>query len=268
VVSGFGKFIAGVFKAAVFGGRLSVIFMGIMDFRRADVSVLSSWVLMLVFALAVYFLLSGFADIAQGLCLMFGISLPRNFYYPYQSRSVTDFYERFLMTVGHFIKRRTGGISAEPLRLTVCWLLLGLWFGPLPGFLLWAAYCAAITLFERYFFRRVLDALPTLFCRVYALCAILAGFVFLAGNNIAGGLLILRDMLSFIFMGGRIPLYNARIMYELSTNWIVIIAACFFATNLVDVAGRGFAKIFPRVSKAGSAVISLCILALYTALAV
>ena len=112
---------------------------------------------------------------ARGLGGMFGVALPRNFYYPYQSRSVTDFVGRFNISVTAYLKtyiyhplgEDSGGFASAALNIGLVTLLWGLWFGFRINYLLWGLYFVLLILLERSVWGRILVKLPVFLLRVY-----------------------------------------------------------------------------------------------------
>ena len=91
--------IQGAAKQVILGVPIQQLYTALSGFSRSEHSVFSLWLMPLCAAMSLYFTLSGYCDMARGLGGMFGVALPRNFYYPYQSRSVTDFVGRFNISV-------------------------------------------------------------------------------------------------------------------------------------------------------------------------
>jgi alginate O-acetyltransferase complex protein AlgI len=272
-VEGWGRYIMGAFKTLIIGGQMSAIYGQLQALEGDEITVLSSWLMLFLFALTVYYLLSGFSDMAQGIGLLFGFRLPQNFYYPYQSRNVTDFFERFQMTITAFIRRmlgfRPGEGGKKPAAEVGLWLLsgllLGLWFGPRLNFLVWGVYVAVFAILERYVYPKVLAAIPILLGRLYALCVVLSSFTILTGETVGESFGTIRNMLALFT--GEVPYYNEELLYILRSNWLILIVSGVFATNIVDVVGRFLGKTFPRAAKPIYFAVACGVLGLFTALA-
>lgn len=269
VLVGLGRFVQGALKQAVFGGSLYALYLSIG--KLGDVTVLSAWCLVLVLALAVYFTLSGFADMAQGLGGMFGLELPKNFYYPYQSRSVQDFFQRFNITVGRLIQSALSlsldgksGVAAD-VSATLCMgALMGLWFGLRVNYLAWGVSLAAVVLLEKYVYRGLMEKVPTLFCRGFTFCVMLCSFTIFAGNSLGQGVRLLGAM----FGHGVARLTDDSILYLLSSNWLLLVIACFLATSGVNIVVTQLRKSVPVVSYVVLAAVDTAVLLVFTALTV
>ena len=136
-LNGIGVFIRGAFKNVVVGRTLWRLFTELAGFSKGETSLLSSWMLVITFAFAFYFILSGFFDMAKGIGKLFGLSLRSSFYYPYQGASISDFTYRFHSTWRKVIVNSvylpliegSSSIVADIAALLISNMLFGLWFG-------------------------------------------------------------------------------------------------------------------------------------------
>ncbi|MDL2233019.1 hypothetical protein LJC63_05480 [Ruminococcaceae bacterium OttesenSCG-928-L11] len=271
MLNGAYQLMVGAFKAAVLGAQLRAMYVDLaVDFRQQP-SVLCAWLLLLVFALAVYFLMSGYGDMAQGLALLFGYAIPKNFYYPYQARNVTDFFERFHSTAVTYIRRFLGylpdkGTVRDCVKLLLTGGLLGLWFGlRLPNFL-WGLYLSLFVLLEKYVYPRFLKVIPVLLGRVYGFLIVLSGMAILSADSGGGWLIHVKAL--FGLSGQGVAVYTDTLLYILASNWVILLSGCFLATNLVDVTGRWISKTLPTVGKAGRLVLLVGLIAAFAALTI
>ncbi len=270
ILEGLGKFCQGLLKTVFLAKYLDTLYTTILRYGPGEVSVLSSWLLVFTFALTLYYRLSGYCDMAVGIGGMFGFLLPQNFYYPYQSRSVGDFMQRFNSTVWAFIQKFVyhnlqedkNGPVADSLNLLICGMLAGLWFGLSINKLLWGFYLAVFIIMERYVYKGILQRIPTLFSRGYSLVIVLAGFALLVGESIPYSLALIKNMLFLT----PIELVNGQIMYLLTTSWPVLLLSCFFATNICSLVSGYFRKSTPWLHAVGTGTTSVAMLVVATAL--
>ena len=162
---GVSRFIAGLGKKVFFAdicGSLSDQFLG----RDPGVlSVAGAWIGIALFALQIYFDFSGYTDMAIGMGHMFGFTYKENFNYPYMSKSATEFWRRWHMSLGSFFRDYLyiplGGNRRFYLRnLAIVWFLTGLWHGASWNFVLWGVYYAVLIAIEKVALARFLGALP------------------------------------------------------------------------------------------------------------
>lgn len=229
-------FIQGVAKQAILGSPIRQLYDTLSSFSRADHSVFSLWLMPLCAAMSLYFTLSGYCDMARGLGGMFGISLPRNFYYPYQSRSITDFVGRFNISVTDYLKtyiyhplgEDSGGFASSALNIGVVTLLWGIWFGFRINYLLWGAFFVLLILLERSVWGKILIKLPVFFLRIYTFALVLLSFVIFNGRSVGQSLFFFQGMLGL----GGLPMATSPILYLLSQYAPYLVLAVLFSTSL------------------------------------
>lgn len=229
-------FIQGVAKQAILGSPIRQLYDTLSSFSRADHSVFSLWLMPLCAAMSLYFTLSGYCDMARGLGGMFGISLPRNFYYPYQSRSITDFVGRFNISVTDYLKtyiyhplgEDSGGFASSALNIGVVTLLWGIWFGFRINYLLWGAFFVLLILLERSVWGKILIKLPVFFLRIYTFALVLLSFVIFNGRSVGQSLFFFQGMLGLVGL----PMATSPILYLLSQYAPYLVLAVLFSTSL------------------------------------
>ncbi|HOB86648.1 MAG TPA: MBOAT family O-acyltransferase [Bacillota bacterium] len=180
---GASRFIMGLGKKVLIAntaGELCEHFLG-TDYARLPVA--GAWLGIFLFALQIYYDFSGYSDMAIGLGKMFGFTYKENFNYPYISRSATEFWRRWHISLGSFFRDYLyiplGGNRRHQFRnLLVVWFLTGLWHGASWNFVIWGLYYFLLIAVEKLFLLRVLEKLPALFSRLYLWAAVLVGWVF------------------------------------------------------------------------------------------
>lgn len=153
---------------------------------------LGAWVVMLAYTLHIYFDFSGYSDMAIGLGKMMGFHFLENFNYPYISKSITEFWRRWHISMSSFFRDYVyfplGGSRTSRWKwvrnILVVWFLTGLWHGAEWNFVLWGLYFAAILLLEKLLLGKYLAKLPVL-NRVYTLLMIVFGWVIFRAGNLA-----------------------------------------------------------------------------------
>ncbi len=187
LLTGFYRFATGLGKkvliANVLGLYTSKVFLS--DYTQLNAT--AAWLGLLLFALQIYFDFSGYSDMALGLCKMMGFRLPENFNNPYLSRSVTEYWQRWHITLGTWMKNYLylplGGNRVRThgrlyLNLAIVFLLCGLWHGNSWNFLLWGAWHGLFMVVERAFLKSRLDKLPAPITILYNFMVVALGCVF------------------------------------------------------------------------------------------
>ncbi|MDD3194027.1 MAG: hypothetical protein PHE47_09350 [Oscillospiraceae bacterium] len=229
-------FIQGIAKQVILGAPMRQLYNTLSTFSQAEHSVFSLWLMPLCAAMSLYFSLSGYCDMARGLGGLFGISLPRNFYYPYQSRSITDFVGRFNISVTAYLKtyiyhplgEDSGSFVSSALNIGVVTLLWGIWFGFRINYLLWGIYFVLLILLERSGWGKILMRLPVFFLRVYTFSLVLLSFVIFNGRSVGQSLFFFQGMLGL----GGLPLATSPALYLISQYAPYLVLAVLFSTSL------------------------------------
>lgn len=182
---------------------------------------LGAWLWLILFAAQIYFDFSGYSDMAVGLGRIFGFEFPQNFRYPYTSRSITEFWRRWHITLSSWFREYVyiplGGNRrgrARTLRnLFVTWALTGLWHGAEWNFLLWGVYFFALLSLEKFVWGKRLERAPSLFRHTYALFFILLGWLIFAsdGTRALDGILLGRALVGI----GCVSFSDGIVVYEL-----------------------------------------------------
>ncbi len=147
------------------------------------------------FAMQIYFDFSGYSDMAVGLGRVFGFRFPQNFNYPYISKSITEFWRRWHITLSSWFREyvyiplggNRGGRVKTYRNLLIVWALTGIWHGAEVNFLLWGLYFALILIIEKAFLSRVLERIPPSLRHCYALTLIGLGWVIFASDKSVEG---------------------------------------------------------------------------------
>jgi alginate O-acetyltransferase complex protein AlgI len=150
-----------------------------------DLDLAEAWLGLASYTLQIYFDFAGYSNMAIGLGLALGFGFPRNFDMPYASRSVTEFWRRWHISLSRWFRdylyvplggNRRGGVRTY-LNLVIVFLLCGLWHGAAWTFVVWGAWHGALLVIERVFLLRLLGRVPALLRQVYLLLAVMLGWV-------------------------------------------------------------------------------------------
>ncbi len=187
------RFVCGLGKKLLFANAAGEMWEYFNSLPLSKLSTLGAWLGIVFFAFQIYFDFSGYSDMAIGLGLMLGFDFPENFNYPYTAKSFRDFWHRWHMSLTAWFKEylyiplggNRRGEARTLFNMLIVWAFTGLWHGAALNFLFWGLYCFALLAVERLFLGKLLKRLPSLLTRIYALLAILVGWVFFASDNIS-----------------------------------------------------------------------------------
>ncbi len=198
---GLRRFIVGLGKKVIVANTMAKVADGLFNPLDPSASVateisqlgtLGSWVVMLAYTLHIYFDFSGYSDMAIGMGKMMGFKFLENFNYPYISKSITEFWRRWHISMSTFFRDYVyfplGGSRCSAVKwirnIIVVWFLTGLWHGAEWNFVLWGLYFAAILLIEKFVLGKLLPKLPVI-NRIYSLFLIVYGWVIFRAGSIA-----------------------------------------------------------------------------------
>ncbi len=233
------RFVTGLAKKVLLANSLGSFCEA---FRAAeDKSTLFFWIYAVAYSLQVYFDFSGYSDMAIGLGKIFGFEFMENFRYPYTSKSVTEFWRRWHISLGSWFRDYVyfpmGGNRVKTPRfffniLTV-WFLTGFWHGADWTFIIWGLYFAALLLIEKSIPKKIKDSVPSVFGHIYLIFAVLVGFVIFNGSGVEGVLGDLKGMFTPAY-----PLCTDITLYYLKSYAVLIALGIFGATPAAKIAAQ------------------------------
>lgn len=264
-------FAIGLGKKVLIANPAGELWNEIQNISPGGRSVVMAWLGIFAFAMQIYFDFSGYSDMAVGLGRMFGFHFPENFHYPYESRSITEFWRRWHISLGTWFKEYVyiplggskNGLGRQVRNILIVWLLTGIWHGAGWNFLLWGMYFGLLLLAEKLFLLKRLRRLPAGLQRLYAMLFVLFGWVLFAFDDLGRGLLYFRELFGIQGAGTELAFFNERTAYLLLTNLVLLAAAAIGSTSLPKTFCS--ARLGPKLAASLWPVLVLGILALSTA---
>ncbi len=200
-----------------------------------DPSVLFCWMYAIAYSLQIYFDFSGYSDMAIGLGKFFGFDFCENFRYPYISKSITEFWRRWHISLGTWFRDYVyiplGGNRGSGLfrlrNILIVWLLTGFWHGASWNFIIWGLYFAVFLVIEKHFLLKHLEHSRVL-SRMYVLLAVVVSFVIFGAVDLADAGTCLAGMFGF----GGLPLTSASQSYYLRSYSVILLLAAVGATPI------------------------------------
>ena len=195
-------FIIGLAKKAVLANTMGKIFEQIASTSASSLTVLMAWLGCITYAFQIYFDFSGYSDMAIGLGRMFGFEFKKNFDVPYVSKSITEFWRRWHISLSSWFREYVyiplGGnhvtISRNIVNLLIVWMLTGMWHGAAWNFIVWGIYYGVVLVLEKYVWGAIVDRWPSVLQHIYALVLVLVGWVFFFSPSLGAALRYLFAM--------------------------------------------------------------------------
>jgi len=231
------RFIIGLAKKVLLANNLGLLWKNIKSTPIGELSLISAWMGIIGFTLQIYFDFSGYSDMAIGLGKMFGFEFMENFNYPYISKSVTEFWRRWHISLGEWFKEYVyiplGGNRVGKLKqyrnLLVVWFLTGLWHGASWNFILWGLYFCLFIIIEKAFLGKWLKGMPKAVGHIYALLVVVVGWVLFEFEDLSACAKYIASMFGF----GGLKLIDSQGLYYIYTNGALLIIAILCATPFI-----------------------------------
>ncbi|MGN0682246.1 MAG: MBOAT family O-acyltransferase [Oscillospiraceae bacterium] len=185
IAGGISRFITGLGKKVLIADNIGLLWTQIKGIEFTELSAVSAWLGILAFTFQIYFDFSGYSDMAIGLGKMMGFTFPENFDYPYMSKSISEFWRRWHMTLGNWFKSYVyfplggsrKGTARTIINLLIVWTITGIWHGAAWNFMLWGAYFGVLIVLEKLFLGKILEKLPSFFSWLYTFVLVVFGWV-------------------------------------------------------------------------------------------
>ena len=202
IAIGFRRFIYGLAKKVLISNVLGLCADTIYSYDISAISGKMAWIAALTYTFQIYYDFSGYSDMAIGLGKMFGFNIPENFNYPYVSKSITEFWRRWHISLGSWFREylyiplggnRKGKIRTY-INLFIVFFFTGMWHGASFSFIFWGLYHGFFSIIERLGLKKVLDRFKILSI-LYCFIIVNFGWVFFRVDGIKRALAVIKRMI-------------------------------------------------------------------------
>ena len=227
-------FLRGLGKKVLLANNIGMTYDAIAAILPAERSVLTAWIGCIAYAMQIYFDFGGYSDMAIGLGKMFGFEFIKNFDYPYISKSVTEFWRRWHISLGTWFREYVyiplGGnrvSKAKHIRnILIVWMLTGFWHGAAWNFMLWGLYYGLLLLAEKLFLAPKLERLPQKVQQAYCFILVLFGWVLFFSPTLKDAFVYIGNMFG---IGGS-GFIDSTGLYYLAQNLILLVICALCST--------------------------------------
>lgn len=227
------RFIVGLAKKVLLANEFGKIYDSIVNAGQMDF--LSAFLAAVAFTLQIYFDFSGYSDMAIGLGRIFGFHFMENFKYPYEAKSITEFWSRWHISLSTWFKEyvyiplggNRKGMSRQIINLFVVWALTGIWHGAGFNFLLWGLYYFLILVLEKFVLLKYMDKWPNVCKHIYSIVIFIFGWVIFASDKVE----VFTSFMNGFFNPATGAVSNNG-LYMLSTHFIIILIGIIGSTRL------------------------------------
>ena len=238
-------FLIGLSKKVLVANEMGNLWDSVRE-SGSNAGALGAWVGIIAYTFQIYFDFSGYSDMAIGLGKMFGFDFMKNFDYPYISKSITEFWRRWHISLGTWFREyvyipmggNRKGLGRQIINMSVVWFLTGFWHGASWNFILWGVYFGIILIIEKTFMLKLLKKAPAFVGHIYSLILIVMGWVLFYFEDMGEmGVFVCRLFGSDGFM------MTGDIVYKVLSYLPILIIAAVVSTPL-------FSTIYHKIKSA------------------
>lgn len=264
--SGVQRFIVGLGKKVLIANNIGALWDIYSAMGGGELTVVGAWLGIAAFTMQIYFDFSGYSDMAIGLGRMLGFEFLENFNYPYISKSITEFWRRWHISLGTWFRDyvyiplggNRCGLSRQIFNICVVWALTGIWHGANWTFLLWGLYYAVFLILEKSFLLKRMEKWPAFLRHVYTMVIVIVGWVIFQLDDLGAVGAYISAMFGFGGAG-----FCAREDVFYLTSYAVTFAIAIFSCT---PAGKQlFARLPDRAKAVAAPVLIVLVLVISTA---
>ena len=228
------RFMIGMAKKLLLANNIGQLWDAYKNMQVSEMSVFGAWLGIIAFSLQIYFDFSGYSDMAIGLGRIFGFEFMENFNYPYISKSITEFWKRWHISLSTWFKEYLyiplGGNRCSRRRwlfnLFLVWSATGIWHGASWNYLIWGLFFFTILMLEKLWLAKYLVKCSVFWQHAYTIFILLISWTIFAIEDFN----FLCEYFKVMFGFHIVPIWNQMTAYHLSNYGIILILAVFFAT--------------------------------------
>ena len=236
------RFVVGLGKKVLLANNAGALWDTISSMTCTELPVLTAWMGLAAYTFQLYFDFSAYSDMAIGLGHMFGFRFLENFNYPYISKSITEFWRRWHISLGTWFRDYVyiplGGNRVNLLRhirnIMVVWLLTGIWHGASWNFVIWGIYYGILLLIEKFFLGKYLRKLPSVFQHIYCMFFVMIGWNLFVFDDMGAGIAYLKAL----FGGYGQGILNRETIYLLYNNIVLLVLLVIGSTHIPKKIGE------------------------------
>ncbi len=255
IAEGIGIFVKGLGKKVILANNIGLVWAQVKAMGYDNISVATAWIGILAFTFQIYYDFSGYSDMAIGLGKMFGFNFPQNFNYPYVSKSISEFWRRWHITLGSWFRSyvyiplggNRKGLPRTVINLLIVWVLTGFWHGASWNFVFWGLYFGILIIIERLGWGKVLAKLPAIVSRLYTFILVVIGWVFFDIDGMKPAFNYLKAM-----FGSNGVVIDTTAKYLIGTSLLIFVICIIASTEIIK-------KIYTKLNSLDGNVIQYAI---------
>ena len=227
---GFTRFLRGLFKKVLIANNIGLLFTLITSSEVNDISIMTGVLAIVSYAFQIYFDFSGYSDMAIGMGNMCGFTFLENFNYPYISKSITEFWRRWHISLSSWFKDYVyiplGGSRVNILKnirnILIVWILTGFWHGASWNFIFWGLYYGILLLLEKFVLKKYIDKLPDFVKHTYTIILVFIGWMIFAFDDSKYLFEFIKALTSNKFV-------DSAFLYYFKNYFLILVIATLFS---------------------------------------
>ena len=227
---GFTRFLRGLFKKVLIANNIGLLFTLITSSEVNDISIMTGVLAIVSYAFQIYFDFSGYSDMAIGMGNMCGFTFLENFNYPYISKSITEFWRRWHISLSSWFKDYVyiplGGSRVNILKnirnILIVWILTGFWHGASWNFIFWGLYYGILLLLEKFVLKKYIDKLPDFVKHIYTIVLVFIGWMIFAFDDSKYLFEFIKALTSNKFV-------DSAFLYYFKNYFLILVIATLFS---------------------------------------
>ena len=239
---GIHRFMIGLGKKVLLANNAGALWDTVSSMEYTQIPVVMSWMGLAAYTFQLYFDFSAYSDMAIGLGHMFGFRFLENFNYPYISKSITEFWRRWHISLSTWFRDyvyiplggNRVGVWKHIRNILVVWMLTGIWHGASWNFVLWGLYYGILLLIEKFVLGKYLKKLPGVFQHIYCMFFVMLGWNLFVFDDMSAGISFARALFGTYGAG----FCSRETLYLLYNNAVLMVLLILGSTQLPARAGN------------------------------
>lgn len=241
--SGARKLICGLAKKVLIANTMAAVADPLFENPASSLGALGTWIAIIAYTFQIFFDFSGYSDMAIGMGRMMGFNYPENFNYPYISRSVTEFWRRWHITMSTFFRDYVyiplGGSRCSVIKwlrnVFIVWFLTGLWHGAAWHYVAWGLYFGVLLVVEKFLLRKLLEK-SRVISHIYAMLMIICGWVIFRCDSVTDAFSFIGSMFGASGLYGSDTVPSPVLLQQSGVStvfFVTLIFAVLFSTPII-----------------------------------
>lgn len=246
------RFMQGLFKKVLIANNIGYLWTTLSSME--SLSIASAWLGIIAYTFQIYFDFSAYSDMAIGMGKMLGFNYLENFNYPYISKSVTEFWRRWHISLSSWFKDYVyiplGGSKCSRIKhirnILIVWCLTGIWHGASYNFMLWGLYYGIILIIEKFFLKGFLSKLPNTLKHIYTMLVVIIGWLIFASTDLSMFSVYFSNMFNIF----KYPFIDETFIFYFKSYFIIIVISTLLSMPI-------YQNIKKKLNSRGWMIISL-----------